>query len=90
MSIMTHFHSMAILAEFQNMYYFNEATYVWENETDLMIFTYLRYQQLIDLIGNPTCILHKQYTANKSEAPDGKRGGARTTADIRQGATGTS
>jgi hypothetical protein len=53
MSIMTHFHSVAILDEFQNMYYWNEATYIWENETDLMIFTYLRFQQLVDPIGNP-------------------------------------
>jgi hypothetical protein len=53
MSIMAQFHSVAILAEFQNMYYLNAATYDWENENDLMIFTYLRYQQLIGPIGNP-------------------------------------
>jgi hypothetical protein len=53
MSIMTHFHSVAMLDEFQNLYYWNEATYIWENETDLMIFTYLRFQQLVDSIGNP-------------------------------------
>jgi hypothetical protein len=53
MSIMAQFHSVAILAEFQNMYYLNAATYDWENENDLMIFTYLRYQQLIGPIVNP-------------------------------------